>query len=149
MMADVFTSSQIEAARQYVMAHALPRGPIPAFRVGKTPYGVLPVTSLQHYSAPAPTGILHTASVEPGLVTFVKRLWPSWLASSASAPHCRKGQDSDPELMGVLGMDASSMTFRGRQVLGNDMIWNFMSFNGDNLPFMNQWISLSLTAGQQ
>jgi hypothetical protein len=67
MMADVFTPTQIETARQYVIANAIPRGPIPAFRVGKTPYGVLPVTSLQRYPANAPR---EAGSIEPGLVTF-------------------------------------------------------------------------------
>ena len=50
MMASVFTPAQIEMARQYVLANAIPRGPLPAMSVGKTPYGVLPVTSLQALS---------------------------------------------------------------------------------------------------
>jgi hypothetical protein len=126
MMANVFTPAQIAAARDYVLAHAYPRGPLPAFRVGRTPYGVLPVTSLQAYAMPADT----TGPVETGLVSFIKKLWPTWLASSANAPHLGPGQDPDQNLLGVLGMDASSMAFQGRSVLGGIFLWNLLGFTG-------------------
>ena len=48
MMASVFTADQIEAGREYVLANTFQ--PMPAFRVGQTPYGILPVTSLQLYN---------------------------------------------------------------------------------------------------
>ena len=38
--------------------------------------------------------------------------------------------DPDAQLVGLLGMDASSMTFRGRKVLGDDFLWNYALFNG-------------------
>jgi hypothetical protein len=136
MMASVFTADQIETARQYVLDNAIPRGPVPALRVGKTPYGVLPVTSLSRYKADERrTG----GSIEPGLVTFIRRLWPTWLASSSSAPHMQETGDPDKELVGLLGMDASSMSFRGRQVLGDEFMWNYMHFLGMPIPVMNQW----------
>jgi hypothetical protein len=53
MMADVFTPQQIETARQYVIDNTIPRAPVPALRVGRTPYGVLPVTSLRRYATEA------------------------------------------------------------------------------------------------
>ena len=37
MMASAFSAEVIEEARQYVMANAVPRGPVPAFRVGPNP----------------------------------------------------------------------------------------------------------------
>ena len=83
------------ASRQYVLANAYPRGPIPAFRVGQTPYGVLPVTSLRSYAVdPKLAG-----PVETGLVNFVQKLWPTWLASSGGAPQMQRGGDPDQNLM--------------------------------------------------
>ena len=135
MMADVFTPAQIEQGRQFVVANAIPRGPISALRVGKTPYGVLPVTSLRNYAAnPNLSGI-----VEPGLTNFVTKLWPTWLASSAAAPHMQRGGDPDQNLMSVLGMDASSMNFQGRPVLGSGFVWNFFNFLGVPASFQGQW----------
>jgi hypothetical protein len=135
MMADVFTPAEVEQARQYVTANGLPRGPIPAFRVGRTPYGVLPVTSLRNY----PAEQTRIASVESGLATFVNRLWQTWLNSSSTAPHMQRGGDPDQNLMSVLGMDASSENFQGRPVLGSDFTWNLFSFFGIPQPFQGQW----------
>ncbi len=146
MMASVFTPDQIEIARQYVLAYALPRGPVPAFRVGKTPYGVLPVTSLRRYK---PDQRVAGGSIEPGLVDFIQRLWPSWLTSSSGAPHMQETGDPDKELVGLLGMDASSMTFRGRQVLGDEFMWNYMTILGMPIPVMKQWWLDHLVRGRQ
>ncbi|MBZ5534020.1 MAG: hypothetical protein LAO20_21530 [Acidobacteriia bacterium] len=145
MMADVFTPQQIETARQYVIDNAIPRGPVPALRVGRTPYGVLPVTSLRRY--PTDTTFL-AGSFEPKLVDFLLRLWPSWLASSSGAPHMQNSGDPDAQLAQVLGMDASSMTFRGRQVLGDDFLWNYITFQGIQIPIINPWWLQHLARGR-
>ena len=145
MMADVFTPQQIETARQYVIANAIPRGPVPPFRVGTTPYGVLPVTSLSRY--PKEPDRL-AGSFEPPLVDFILRLWPSWLASSTGAPHMQNSGDPDAQLVQVLGMDASSMTFRGRQVFGDEFLWNYVTLRGVPVPIINPWWSDHLARGR-
>ncbi|HEU4414552.1 MAG TPA: hypothetical protein VFT65_07180 [Candidatus Angelobacter sp.] len=145
MMADVFTPQQIETARQYLMSNAVPRGSVPAFRVGRTPYGVLPVTSLRRYPK-QPTRL--AGSFEPALVDFLLRLWPTWLASSTIAPHMQNSGDPDAQLAQVLGMDASSMTFRGRQVLGDDFLWNYITFQGIQVPIVNPWWLQHLARGR-
>src|SRR4029077_13200711 len=145
MMANVFTPQQIETARQYVIENAIPRGPVPAFRVGRTPYGVLPVTSLRRY--PAETRFF-AGTVEPALVDFILRLWPSWLASSNTAPHMQNSGDPDAQLAQVLGMDASSITFRGRQVLGDEFLWNYITFQEIQIPVMNSWWLQHLVRGR-
>jgi hypothetical protein len=138
MMADVFTPAQVEAARQYVMANAVARGPVPAFRIGKTPYGVLPTTSLRLYK---PVGRRSIASIEPGLVDFLNKLLPTWLQSANSAPRMGGTADPDQDLVAVLGMDASSMSFRGRQVLGDDFFWNLLWFlQFPSAQIMTWWI---------
>jgi hypothetical protein len=139
MMADTFSANVIEQGRQYSLAYAAPRGPIPAFRVGRTPYGVLPVTSFTYYQNVVDVPIVAALnSVESNLVGLVKKLWPIWLSSSSGAPHMQRGGDPDQNLMSVLGMDASSMNFQGRQVLGNGFVWNFLNFLGVPLVFQNQ-----------
>ncbi|MGA2420528.1 MAG: hypothetical protein ABSG69_10615, partial [Candidatus Acidiferrum sp.] len=135
MMASVFSADAIEQSRQYVLANAFPRGPIPALRTGKTPYCILPVTSLGNYGIdPKLAG-----PVETGLVNFVRKLWPTWLASSAGAPRMQRGGDPDQNLMSVLGMDASSMNFQGRQVMGSFFLWNLLGFLGAPPAFQASW----------
>ena len=146
MMAKVFSPAQIETARQYVLANAIPRGALPAFRVGKTPYGVMPVTSLRRYPSD-PTR--QAGTVEPSLVQFVLKLWPNWLNSSSAAPHMQNSGDPDAQLVGLLGMDASSMTFRGRKVLGDDFLWNYAMFRGIGPQALNSWWTTHLAAGRK
>ena len=144
MMANVFSADVIEQARQYVLANAYPRGPIPAFRVGQTPYGVLPVTSLRSYAVdPKLAG-----PVETGLVNFVQKLWPTWLASSGGAPQMQRGGDPDQNLMSVLGMDASSMNFQGRPVMGSLFLWNLLGFLGAPQAFQATWWQDFLSPGR-
>ena len=50
---------------------------------------------------------------EQNLVSFVRKLWQTWLNSSMNAPRMQRGGDPDQELMSLLGMDASSMNFQG------------------------------------
>jgi hypothetical protein len=135
MMADVFTPGVIEQAREYALSNVRPRGPLGSFRTGTTPYGVLPVTSLFNYSSTNESA----GAVEPGLVNFVRQLWPTWLSSSSAAPHMQRGGDPDQNLMSVLGMDASSMNFQGRTVLGNVFLWNLLNFFGVPASFQGQW----------
>jgi hypothetical protein len=146
MMDPVFQATQIESAREYILANTLPRGAAPAFRVGTTPYGVLPVTSLSRYK-PSRSDFQFNA-IQDSLVAFVTRLWPAWLASSAGAPHMQTTGDPDAQLVGLLGMDASSANFRGREVMGSDFLWNYLAFLG--LPFatMQAWIADALSPGR-
>lgn len=146
MMASVFSAEQIETARQYVVVNAIARGPLPSLSVGQTPYGVLPVTSLERYPAQADRA---AGTVEPKLVQFVRNLWQTWLNSAGAAPHMQNSGDPDAQLVALLGMDASSMTFRGRTVLGDDFLWNYAMFRGISAANLNNWWTQHLARGRQ
>lgn len=147
MMSSVFTDAQVENARQYVLANATARGLLPAFRTGQTPYGILPITSLKRYK-PAQAR-LAIPSVEAPLVDFIQRLWPVWLQSSNSAPHMQNTGDPDAQLVAALGMDASSMAFRGRTILGDGFLWNYLSFIHTPPATQQAWWTSHLQAGRQ
>ncbi len=129
MLSPVLTSSALDQARSYALSSAVPRGAVPALRVGNTPYGILPVTSLATYPPPAPT-IMAIADPEAKLVGLLQKLLPAWKASVATAPHVGATRDPDQDLAQVLGMDASSIGFRARQVIGDDAMWNILGFLG-------------------
>ena len=71
------------------------------------------------------------------------------MASAATAPHVDRSGDPDQEFIGVLGIDTSSMTFRGRQLLGDTFLWNYMSFLGVAQNSMTQWFANHLVRGRQ
>jgi hypothetical protein len=49
----------------------------------------------------------------------------------------------------ALGMDASSMAFRGREVLGDEFLWNYALFQGIEIPVLNGWWATHLVRGRQ
>ena len=128
MFAPVFSTAALDQARRYALASAIPRGALPALRTGTTPYGMLPVTSLAAY--PPLESVLGPPGPEAALVSFLKPLTAIWQSSAADAPHMDASADPDQDLMQVLGMDASSMDFRARQVIGDEAMWNLLRFTG-------------------
>ncbi len=130
MMADVFTPEQVNIARSYFLSYVHPRGPLPAFRVGNTPYGILPVTSLERWKQPRET------PGEQAWISFLRRALPIWLRGAGATPRVGGTVDPDVDLAGILGMDASSMSYRARYALGDHFIWNLMNFLA--LPFAGQ-----------
>lgn len=126
MMSPVFSYDQIDAGRRWTLDNVIPRGPLAAIRAGKTPYGLLPVTAMQFYPAEP---VLRQQSVEQQLVAFFQKLRNAWRTSTAAAPHFGAG-DPDQDLLHVLGMDASSMRFDGREQLGPNLVLNLQTFAG-------------------
>jgi hypothetical protein len=115
--------AQVEQARVWSVSNVRPRGLLPALTTGQTPYGILPVTSTELWAADP------RDPVEAAVLAMVRRLLPTWTASAAKAPHLGATPgDPDADLAHVLGMDASSMSFRGRHIFGDELLWNLMGF---------------------
>ncbi|MFM0330093.1 hypothetical protein [Paraburkholderia strydomiana] len=127
MMAPTFSYDQIDVGRRWALDHVIARGPLAAIRTGKTPYAVLPVTALRFY--PRQEQAIGSAAFEPQLVAFLQRLLAAWTTSVDGAPHIGAG-NPDQDLLHVLGMDASSMHFDGREILGQNFLTNWQIFAG-------------------
>ena len=137
------SEAQIEQARTWVIGHVRPRGPLPALRTGTMPYGILPVTSTVLWAQD------DADPVESAVLQLVRRLLPAWSASTAAAPHLGATPgDPDADLAHVLGMDASSMSFRGRHVLGDELMWNLMSFLPLPAAARDTWWQAHLSPGR-
>jgi hypothetical protein len=83
LMAPVFDQQTIASARDYVTNQVLGRGPLPAFRVGSTPYGALPVTALKHWQPLTRRATLLAFRVD----TVSGRPWPSPPAICSRGPN--------------------------------------------------------------
>lgn len=135
------TEAQIEQARTWTIANMRPRGPLPALAAGKMPYGILPATATS-LLVPDPGD-----EVSAAVLRMAQRLLPAWTASAADAPHVGGTPgDPDTDLTHVLGMDASSMTFRGRHFFGDELLWNLIGFMA--LPEPSQWWEQHLAFGR-
>lgn len=102
----------IEDIRDHAVAMVRGRGPLPLLRVGRQPYGVLPVTSLRAWKrATEPPAV--------GQVAQLLRTAMSWWQSGVGrTPVVRAGQDPAQGMLDVLGQAAVSTTTGVRSMVG-------------------------------
>lgn len=122
LLTDNLSATQEEEARVYFRDVVRARGPVPAIRVGNTPYGILPVTTLSNFQASNPSTHMDQ------LLRFLREMHPAWLRSAAMAPRLTRGGNPDQELLEVLGMDASAQSYRARQGVLDEVLLNIWRF---------------------
>ena len=108
MMDPVFSVDDVRAFRDYYTRYILGRGPFAAFRVGGVPYGLLPVTSLQQFTA-GPEGLV--LPTEAALSDGIRQLLKAWQSEAveAAVPHIdTPAAETEDNLQQMLGMDASA-----------------------------------------
>jgi hypothetical protein len=120
----IFTPERIAQTKIYFREFVLARGRAPAFRVGGTPYGVLPIASLRHWKqrsfGPAPTG--PSLVLEQGLDTLqanlrgpLRSLVEVWKEGVEFVPRILPGQPNpDDDVARVLSTYPSAREFRVR-----------------------------------
>ena len=105
---DALTQQLRDHVRQFVFAG----GPYTAIRIGKQPYGILPVVAPGRLTSRA------DARFESGLATWLGKLRPFWQSGTGRAPHLGMSSDLDADLTAVLQTTPQSQTFRYRSILG-------------------------------
>jgi hypothetical protein len=112
----LFSQADIDATRAYVARWVRGRGPVPAFRVGAVPYGVLPVVSLNHWAKRAGTDA--DQDLEDRMRKVLLRLREIW--KQGQRPKTMKPDPNNPfdALMSILSEDASSQSVRLRDAMG-------------------------------
>jgi hypothetical protein len=132
--ASPLTDDDIAWARKHFINYVRASGPLPALRIGKQPYGVLPVTSLNAWSPPA--GQDQQYMRDTALKGLLKNLRDIWWRNYQRLPRLGRTNDIavekgiDKDLAEVLSMDGLSSNysirnFMGRQYLEN--LWPFLT----------------------
>lgn len=127
MMRPLFSPAAIDWVRHFFEPQVLGRGPLPALRVGNTPYGVLPTT---RFSAWAPAASL--GSYGQQLARTLRHLDVTWTerlnkagnypqATEAGAPLPAQPTDYQ-SLLTALGSEATSVEFYQRYMLGPNLV---------------------------
>lgn len=122
----------IPAARSHFVTWTRARGPWPTLRLGRQPYGVVPVVSSHSYLA------IEGGQFLPRLFTLLQTLRTFWESSVGHVDRLVPGSDPDATLAAVLGMSPSSTGYAGRTVLGpqfNDYYWGFLGQKVDSSWF--------------
>jgi hypothetical protein len=101
----------VAAAYSYTTTCVRPGGPLPAFRVGAAPYALLPTTSVARLAGDTPRP----------LATALASLKPTLLAASGKAARVDPNSaDPDGDLVNVLRLNASSLSFLVQVLIGSD-----------------------------
>ena len=121
IMSPLVGTDAVNEVGQYFAQWVIPRGICSAFRVGRVPYGVLPVTSVARWQDPGAT------PVQARITQLIQKLRPTFVSFVSGAPHIGATNDPDQDLIDVLAMDASAREVRVRRVLGNGTWLNLLS----------------------
>ncbi|MEH2501550.1 hypothetical protein V1290_000361 [Bradyrhizobium sp. AZCC 1578] len=118
--------SAVDQTRAFYVAWVRGRGPLPAFRVGSVPYGLLPVSSLLRWQPRRAATAL--GRFLPGLL---RKLRPYWLGGVAGVPRAIAADgDPDQALLDILAEDASAREVWVRPLVGPDAATNLATFAG-------------------
>ncbi len=132
-----------EVLRDYYLNSVRARGHYPTFRIGNTPYGILPVSSLSRWRPGRDDN-----DIEITLQNDLKKARSIWLNQVERAPRTGKSTDPDADLLAVLGMDASTREVRIRQVLGADLAVNLWMLLGiDPAILEKNWAAMGAQVG--
>jgi hypothetical protein len=124
MLVPAFDTAPIETWRRYVIDHVRARGPLPTLRIGRQPYGVLPVSSLDVWRG-SPEAALHLARLA--------RLREAWRGAVGDVPRIPSEHPRDA-LLAVLATDALSSTVATRRLFGAQYLRALWRLAGDPLP---------------
>ena len=127
------TRTDLEWARRHFLDHVRSFGPLPAFRCGAQPYGLLPVTSLDLWQ-PGPDAQAQDTWLRGMLVTLRDSVWRPAAASVARIGN-RRGitPDPDADLADVMRTDALSSGYRTRNVFGRHFLQHLQRFVGSSM----------------
>lgn len=124
------TDAQTADIRRHAVQMVRGRGPLPPLRIGRQPYGVLPVTSLKAWQP------LHEPAAVVRVVDFMRRVLPWWLEGVDHAPVVRAGADPGQGLLDALGQLPVSRSVGVRSMIGK------------NASYLPQSLMLAGLAGQ-
>lgn len=141
MLHPIFDEATVEATRDFFTKHVVARGPLPAIRVGKQPYGILPATvrSRIAWFAPRPPELamvlLPQALAErqflQGLYQLLRKVEADLTPLLNKVSFIGKpGADQHQVLLDVVGLHAASTEFQQRYAESFQQLYNRLSMQG-------------------
>jgi hypothetical protein len=129
MMDPLFSDEDIDATKAFFASFVSGRGPIPAIRIGKQPYGILPISvySKLQYG-------LASVSFQDRLHTLLMKMDKNWDSLLPDVAHIGKTGDAHQILLDVVGLHANSVEFHQRYAQTVNQLYNQM-----NLQYGPSW----------
>ncbi len=112
LFADTLAQDAVDDAQRHFVAAVRPGGPLPTLRIGNQPYGVLPVTALDHWRTDKDEN-------DHGFLDLLKRLRDRWRAVAARTPRVHEQADlaqAEEALLEILTASPMSLAYEARPV---------------------------------
>jgi hypothetical protein len=117
-------------ARRHFIDYVRAAGPLPTLRVGKQPYGILPVTSLNLWKSK--TG--QEPARDVALKDFLIKLRELWRGNLSQVPRLGRSANPDQDFADIFSMDGVSSNYGIRHLLGEEYLSNLWRFLLSALP---------------
>ena len=122
-MSPAFGADTIERTRRHFIDHVSGRGTVPAVRIGKQPYGILPTAAVSRMNGLDPK---YLGRMRELLLAVARDYWDGF---AANAPWVGKRSDKpQQQLLDIIGLHASSVEFHLNVVDSADQLWNHAGF---------------------
>ena len=118
----------LPAARDHFTTHVRARGHFPTLRIGRQPYGILPVCWSAQWKS------LEGRPLDGPLMSLLSRMRATWENSVPNVPRIPGAQDPEAALVSLLGMTPSSRSYATRSVIGPEYNLAYWSFVQQDLP---------------
>ena len=130
----VFSRQVIERTRDFFCDHVLASGGVPALRIGRQPYGVLPATPWSRLRwLDARTDLaarLPDAAYLRGLYGLIQAVEKDFRAQLANVAFVGKGGDPHQILLDVVGLHSGSVEWSQRFAESVDTLYNRLALQG-------------------
>jgi hypothetical protein len=147
----VFSDRTVQDARWFFTHHVRGRGSLPAFRVGRQPYGITTTTAFSRITWLRPRPQRELGS-RPAFLTRLYALLriadEDWDDLVATVPSLGRGGDggldAHQRLLGILGLHPASAEFHYRYAQTIDQIVNTAGLSGWAADFWQSWVQAGL-----
>lgn len=128
------TLDDINWTRDHFIKFVRAAGPLPLVRIGKQPYGILPVTSLDNWTPKSGEEAQNARDItlKSWLIKLRDRVWRPNLTD---VPRIGRTLDPDRDLAEVMRTDGLSSSYMVRTTMGRHYLqhlWAFLGFEMDN-----------------
>jgi hypothetical protein len=134
MMSPVFDTRTVERTREFFTAFVSGRGGVPAIRIGRQPYGILPATAYSRASWMDRRDDILRRSLDFNFLSRLKALLRTihadWGTMSASVSHAGKAGDPHQILLDIVGLHPGSVEYASRWAESAQQLYNQLNLSG-------------------
>lgn len=118
MMDPLFKESDIDSTRRFFINNVSGRGPMPAIKIGRQPYGILPITRFSNLQ------FNKDNFFENRVISLLRKVDETWDSTVTQVSYIGKAGDSHQILLDVLGLNSNSVEFHQRYAQSIEQVYN-------------------------